>query len=48
MPDAPNRLNRELTVSFPNKVWVSDITYIQTDEGWFFIQNLVYEFRSTR
>ena len=32
-PVAPNTLNREFTVLAPNTVWVSDITYIHTDEG---------------
>lgn len=31
---APNRLNRQFEVSAPNQVWVSDITYVWTDEGW--------------
>jgi len=28
-----NILNRNF-VTPPNKVWVSDITYIQTEQGW--------------
>lgn len=27
---APNRLQREFTVTLPNQVWVIDITYIRT------------------
>ncbi len=34
LPVAPNILNREFSVRSPSKVWVSDITYIPTDEGW--------------
>jgi putative transposase len=34
---APNRLNRNFTVSAPNQVWAGDITYIQTEEGWLFL-----------
>ena len=34
LPVVPNILEREFSVSTPNKVWVSDITYIPTDEGW--------------
>jgi transposase InsO family protein len=30
---APNVLNREFTADGPNRKWVSDITYIPTDEG---------------
>jgi putative transposase len=36
-PIAPNELNREFTVSQPNKRWVSDITYIWTHEGWLYL-----------
>lgn len=36
-PVAPNRLNRNFTVAKPNTVWVSDITYIATDEGWLYV-----------
>lgn len=31
---APNLLNRKFTADAPNRVWVSDITYIRTWEGW--------------
>ena len=37
LPIAPNVLNREFTVAVPDKVWVGDITYIATDEGWLFL-----------
>lgn len=30
----PNRLERQFNVSEPNKVWVTDITYIRIYEGW--------------
>jgi putative transposase len=33
-PISANLLNREFTVAEPDKVWVGDITYIATDEGW--------------
>jgi len=36
-PVAPNRLNRNFTASSPNKVWVSDITYIRTKSGWSYL-----------
>jgi len=34
---APNALNRDFTASAPNKVWVTDITYIWTREGWIYL-----------
>jgi putative transposase len=34
---APNRLNREFSASAPNCKWVSDFTYIGTDEGWLYL-----------
>jgi putative transposase len=37
LPVANNILNQQFEVSAPNKVWVSDITYIPTDEGWIFL-----------
>jgi len=32
-PVAPNLLNKEFQVNKPNKVWVSDFTYIHTENG---------------
>lgn len=34
---APNLLNREFSASMPNQKWVSDITYIDTAEGWLYL-----------
>ncbi len=34
---ADNHLNRQFEVAEPNKVWVTDITYIKTYEGWLFL-----------
>lgn len=34
---ASNLLNRGFDVETPNKVWVTDITYIRTYEGWLFL-----------
>lgn len=34
---APNRLQREFTVAQPDQVWVTDITYIRTYEGWLYL-----------
>jgi putative transposase len=32
-----NLLDRQFTLAKPNQVWVSDITYIRTDEGWLYL-----------
>ena len=32
-----NLLKRNFTVEAPNKAWVSDITYINTKEGWMYL-----------
>lgn len=34
---ADNRLNRAFIVTLPNRVWVVDITYLWTLEGWLYI-----------
>jgi putative transposase len=36
-PIAPNRLGELAGASRRDEVWVSDITYIQTDEGWLYL-----------
>ena len=34
---APNVLDRQFAVERPNQVWVSDITYVPTREGWLYL-----------
>jgi putative transposase len=34
---APNQLQREFTVEAPDKVYVGDITYLPTGEGWLYL-----------
>jgi transposase InsO family protein len=36
LPVADNLLEQDFTVEAPNEAWVSDITYISTDEGWLY------------
>jgi putative transposase len=36
-PVAENLLHQEFEASGPNEVWVSDITYIPTEEGWLYL-----------
>jgi len=38
---APNRLQREFTVEQPDTVWVTDITYIRTWQGWLYLAVVV-------
>ena len=37
LPVAPNVLARQFSTDAPNKVWVADITYIDTAEGWLYL-----------
>jgi putative transposase len=37
MPVSPNLLKREFTVPQQDSVWVGDITYIWTSEGWLYL-----------
>jgi transposase InsO family protein len=37
LPIAPNLIARDFTAAAPNRVWLADITYIQTDEGWLYL-----------
>ena len=40
-PVAPNLLNRQFTVSEINRVWVSDITYVPTRQGWLYLATVL-------
>ena len=37
LPVAENLLKQQFKVYAPDKVWVSDITYVPTDEGWLYL-----------
>lgn len=37
LPVADNILEQKFEAAAPNQVWVSDITYIPTDEGWLYL-----------
>lgn len=41
LPVAPNLLNRQFTIDRPNSVWLSDITYIWTTEGWLYLASVI-------
>jgi transposase InsO family protein len=37
LPIKPNLLQREFSPAKPNEVWTTDITYIETNEGWLYL-----------
>nr|WP_232831462.1 IS3 family transposase [Peristeroidobacter agariperforans] len=37
LPVAPNLLQQDFSAQRPNEKWVSDITYVATDEGWLYV-----------
>lgn len=37
LPVAPNLLAQNFTATAPDQKWVSDITYLDTDEGWLYL-----------
>lgn len=37
----PNHLNQCFIAKAPNEVWVSDITYIRTHEGWLYLATVI-------
>lgn len=40
-PIAPNRLDQRFDVAKPNRVWVSDITYIRTRQGMMYLASVM-------
>ena len=36
-PIAPNRLGRNFEAARPNQVWLGDLTYVRTGEGWLYL-----------
>lgn len=40
-PIASNKLDRDFEADGPNQKWVSDITYIPTDEGWLYLAGVM-------
>lgn len=41
LPVAENLLNQDFTAEKPNQKWVSDITYIETGEGWLYLAGVM-------
>lgn len=40
-PIAPNRLAAQPAPTKPNQVWVTDLTYVPTDEGWLYVAGVL-------
>jgi transposase InsO family protein len=40
-PIVPNRIGRSFTASAPNQVWLADLTYVPTGEGWLYLAALI-------
>lgn len=40
LPVAENVLNQNFTADKPNQVWMADITYVPTDEGWLYLASV--------
>lgn len=40
-PIAPNRLAEAPPPTKPNEIWVTDITYVPTDEGWLYVAGVL-------
>lgn len=41
LPVAPNLIERQFTAEAPNEVWVSDITYLWTRQGWMYLAVII-------
>ncbi len=41
LPVAPNRLLHQPVPAHPNTVWLADITYVETDEGWLYVAGVL-------
>src|SRR5213075_2895830 len=36
-PISPNRIGRQFVAPAPNQIWLADLTYIPTGEGWLYL-----------
>ena len=41
LPIAPNLIDRNFTAAVPNRIWLADITYVETDEGWLYLSTVM-------
>ena len=37
LPVAPNRLSQNFAASRPNQIWLANLTYVPTGEGWLYL-----------
>ena len=37
LPVSPNRLEQNFQAQYPDQIWLSDITYLWTQEGWLYV-----------
>jgi transposase InsO family protein len=40
-PIAPNLLGRNFFAAAPNQIWLADITYVETDQGWLYLATVM-------
>lgn len=40
-PIAPNLLERNFIATTPNQIWLADITYVETDQGWLYLATVM-------
>jgi putative transposase len=40
-PIAPNLLERNFTAAAPNRIWLADITYVETGQGWLYLATVL-------
>lgn len=41
LPIAPNLLAQNFVAAAPNQVWLADITYVDTDQGWLYLATVM-------
>lgn len=40
-PTPPDRVQRQFTASAPDRLWLGDITYLETEQGWLYLAVLL-------
>jgi putative transposase len=41
LPIAANLLDRNFTAAAPSQIWLADITYVETDQGWLYLASVL-------